>query len=127
MTGTELAAKVKAVLTKVKACDADVYLRVRSSTGGSTTINAPTATSNIDTLLVPRPALSIISLEDVQGSNGALMLGDMLFLASNVISPEVIKTGSIYYNSSTYRIIKLIPIIFDGVVVGTEIYVRSVS
>lgn len=125
MTGLDLATKVKAVLTKVKACDHDVYLRVRATSGGNTAINLPDNIVNTDTLLTPRPALTIISLEDVQNSSGALMLGDMLFTCSSVVSPDTIKTGFIVYDSRTYKIFKIVPVIYDGIVVATEVYVRS--
>lgn len=125
MTGADLANKVKAVLTKVKACDHDVYLRVRSSTGGNLAINLPDSSVTTDTLLTPRPALTIISLEDVQNSSGALMLGDMLFTCSSAVSPDIIKTGFILYDSRAYKIFKIVPIIYDGIVVVTEVYVRS--
>lgn len=127
MTGADLAKKVKAVITKVKACDQNVYLRVKVNTGGNPAIHVAGTVATTDTLLEPRPVLTVVSLEDVQGSSGALMMGDMVFTTSNSLSNDLIKTGSIVYGTAVCRIIKIMPIIYDGVTVGTDIYVRRVN
>lgn len=127
MTGAALAKKISSALKKVQACDEDVYLKSTSTTGGNPAIPGSGTHTSTTTKIDPRPVLSQISMLEVQDSNGLLLLGDVSFLIDNSVSEETLNSSSVLKGTTVYRIIKIDPTYFNGVIVAFKIYCRRMG
>lgn len=124
MTGAEFAKKVKDAITQVEACDYPVYFRSISKSGAGHTLGIPDTITNTDVLITPRPAMTFLSFEEVQGSSGLFQMGDRKFIMSSTQTVTDLNTKHILYNSQVFRVLKYESPMFDGQIVAHIVYVR---
>lgn len=126
MTGSQIQAKVLSVLTRVKAATAPVYLRTVSKTGAGVPINKGTNT-NVDVAVTPTPAVRTVSQEDVQGSDGLMLMGDKVFLFGGDVAASSLAQCSIVYESTVYRIVNVSPSVVDSTVACYTVLARKMG
>lgn len=125
MTNTEFANKIRGVLNTVKACDYAVYLREISKTGAGKILGINDTVTNTDTEILPRPAMTFLSFEEVQGSAGLFQIGDRKFIISNTQTTTDLSSKHIVYNNQVFRVLKYESPMFDSGVVCHIVYARA--
>lgn len=127
MTGLQLQAKVAKALAKVNATARQVSLRVATTSGGNAVLGIGQTVTNVDTLLVPQPAVEHVSSDDVAGSGGLLQFGDYRMTIAGTVTEATLAQSQILYGSDVLKIIDTKPAAFGGVVAAWEIVARTVK
>lgn len=126
-TGAQIQAKIKAVLSKLKATPRTVQFRSISQSGGNTRLGIGGTSTVTLAPISPQPAAELVKAEEITGSGGLLQPGDWRFIFSGDTSETDLRTKQLLFGTEVLNIVQVTPYAIGGMIVGWEVIARTVQ
>ncbi len=127
ITGAAFRAKVTKLLTDVQATERVVQFREVTRTGGNALLGIGGTVTNTDTAIVPQPAVSQVTAEEIAGGSGLIQPGDWKFIFDSQVPEATLRNRLILFGDEVLQIVRIKPYPFQGAPVAWSVIARTVT
>jgi hypothetical protein len=127
MDGKAVQTQISHVLDQVQASLRPVFFRVVARTGGNPILGTGQTITNLDTLVVPTPAVEYVKEDEVAGGMGLIQLGDYKIIFAGTVAESTLKLSFILYGTDVLKILSYQPATLGGVAAAWQVLARTVS
>jgi hypothetical protein len=124
-TGSQVSAKIKAVLDRLQATPRTVQFRSVSQTGGNERLGLGGTVTVTLTAIDPQPAAELIKVEEISSSGGILLPGDWRFIFAGDTDEDDLRTQQLLFGDEVLNIVHIEPYSLGGIVVGWGVIGRT--